>query len=94
MVLFVHPILRGNFSQPTAIEREEGKNENRNSEEIKREENRVCMTPAGVEVIIATAEAPWSKWRRHRQWFRDAAYIKAGAEIIERPSKDMKERIW
>jgi alanine dehydrogenase len=52
--------------------------------EIKTEENRVCMTPAGVEVmrtnghtvLVETAAGSGSG-------FEDSAYIKAGAEIVK-----------
>ena len=56
--------------------------------EIKAEENRVSMTPAGVEVmkqgghvVIVEKEAGVASG------FDDAAYIKAGAEIIDTPKE-------
>ena len=60
--------------------------------EIKPEENRVCMIPAGVEVL---------KQKGHRvlveqgagkgSGFTDDAYVKAGAEIVAGPQKIFAE---
>jgi len=51
--------------------------------EIKTEENRVCMTPAGVEVMIANGHKLLvEKGAGSGSGFEDAAYIKAGAEIV------------
>jgi alanine dehydrogenase len=50
--------------------------------EIKTEENRVCMTPAGVEVMIANGHKLLvEKGAGSGSGFEDAAYIKAGAEM-------------
>jgi alanine dehydrogenase len=51
--------------------------------EIKTEENRVCMTPAGVEVMIANGHRLLvEKGAGSGSGFEDAAYLKSGAEII------------
>jgi len=51
--------------------------------EIKTEENRVCMTPAGVEVMIANGHKLLvEKGAGSGSGFEDAAYIKAGAEMV------------
>jgi len=51
--------------------------------EIKTEENRVCMTPAGVEVMIANGHKLLvEKGAGSGSGFEDATYIKAGAEIV------------
>ena len=51
--------------------------------EIKTEENRVCMTPAGVEVMIANGHKLLvEKGAGSGSGFEDAAYIKAGAEMF------------
>jgi alanine dehydrogenase len=51
--------------------------------EIKTEENRVCMTPAGVEVMIANGHKLLvEKGAGSGSGFEDAAYIEAGAEMI------------
>jgi alanine dehydrogenase len=51
--------------------------------EIKTEENRVCMTPAGVEVMIASGHKLLvEKGAGSGSGFEDAAYIKAGAEMF------------
>jgi alanine dehydrogenase len=50
--------------------------------EIKTEENRVCMTPAGVEVMISNGHKVLvEKGAGSGSGFEDAAYLKAGAEI-------------
>jgi alanine dehydrogenase len=83
MVLTVHPILRGHFSQPTAIKKGGGKMKVGILKEIKTEENRVCMTPAGVEVMIANGHKLLvEKGAGSGSGFEDAAYIKAGAEMV------------
>jgi alanine dehydrogenase len=52
--------------------------------EIKTEENRVCMTPAGVEVMISNGHKVLvEKGAGSGSGFEDAAYLKAGAEIAE-----------
>lgn len=51
--------------------------------EIKTEENRVCMTPAGVEVMIAHGHKLLvEKGAGSGSGFEDAAYLKAGAEMV------------
>jgi alanine dehydrogenase len=52
--------------------------------EIKTEENRVCMTPAGVEVMMANGHSVLvEKNAGSGSGFEDAAYLKAGAEVVE-----------
>ena len=52
--------------------------------EIKAEENRVCMTPAGVEVMMANGHSVLvEKNAGSGSGFEDAAYLKAGAEMVE-----------
>ena len=54
--------------------------------EIKAEENRVCMTPAGVEVMKANGHSVLvEKDSGNGSGFDDAMYIKAGAEIVNTP---------
>ncbi len=54
--------------------------------EIKTEENRVCMTPAGVEVMKANGHSVLvEKDAGNGSGFDDAMYIKAGAEIVDTP---------
>ena len=54
--------------------------------EIKAEENRVCMTPAGVEVMIANGHSVLvEKNAGSGSGFEDAMYIKAGAEMADAP---------
>ncbi len=56
--------------------------------EIKAEENRVCMTPAGVEVLIAKGhEVVVEKDAGVGSGFEDGAYFNAGAEIIDAAKK-------
>ncbi len=56
--------------------------------EIKTEENRVCMTPAGVEVMIANGHSVMvEKDAGVGSGFADAAYIDAGAEMIATPKE-------
>ncbi|MDA8402833.1 MAG: alanine dehydrogenase [Desulfobacteraceae bacterium] len=51
--------------------------------EIKNEEYRVCMTPAGVEVMTAAGHLLLvEKGAGKGSGFDDAAYLKAGAEIV------------
>jgi alanine dehydrogenase len=83
MVLTVHPILRGHFSQSTTVKKGGGKMKVGILKEIKTEENRVCMTPAGVEVMIANGHKLLvEKGAGSGSGFEDAAYIKAGAEMV------------
>jgi alanine dehydrogenase len=59
--------------------------------EIKTEENRVCMTPAGVEVMIANGHTLLvEKSAGIGSGFDDAAYAKAGAEIVSTPAEIFK----
>jgi alanine dehydrogenase len=52
--------------------------------EIKAEENRVCMTPAGVEVMIANGhQVLVEKDAGKGSGFEDALYINAGAAIVD-----------
>jgi alanine dehydrogenase len=52
--------------------------------EIKNEENRVCMTPAGVEVMKANGhDVLVEKSAGVGSGFDDAMYVNAGAEIVE-----------
>ncbi|MBR9984855.1 MAG: alanine dehydrogenase [Desulfosarcina sp.] len=54
--------------------------------EIKAEENRVCMTPAGVEVMKANDHSVLvEKDAGNGSGFDDAMYTKAGAEIVDTP---------
>jgi alanine dehydrogenase len=54
--------------------------------EIKAEENRVCMTPAGVEVMIGNGHSVLvEEGAGSGSGFEDAMYIKAGAEMVDTP---------
>jgi len=56
--------------------------------EIKTEENRVCMTPAGVEVMISHGHTLLvEKSAGIGSGFDDATYTKAGAEIVNTPAE-------
>ena len=56
--------------------------------EIKKEENRVCMTPAGVEVMSHNDHAVLvEKGAGSGSGFEDAIYIKAGAEMVDTPKE-------
>ena len=56
--------------------------------EIKSEENRVCMTPAGAEVMIANNHSVIVEQNAGTgSGFEDAAYINAGAEIVASPNE-------
>jgi alanine dehydrogenase len=56
--------------------------------EIKVEENRVCMTPAGVEVMIQNGHTVLvEKTAGIGSGFDDQAFIDAGAEMIETPKE-------
>lgn len=56
--------------------------------EIKAEENRVCMTPAGVEVMIANGhQVLVEKDAGKGSGFEDAMYIKAGAATVDSPKE-------
>jgi alanine dehydrogenase len=56
--------------------------------EIKSEENRVCMTPAGVEVMIANGHSVLVEKDAGRgSGFDDDMYISAGAEMVDTPKE-------
>ena len=56
--------------------------------EIKAEENRVCMTPAGAEVMIQNGHTVLvEKSAGVGSGFADAAYASAGAEIVATPGE-------
>jgi alanine dehydrogenase len=56
--------------------------------EIKSEENRVCMTPAGVEVMKTKGHAMLvEKDAGAGSGFDDEAYVNAGAEIVATPNE-------
>ena len=59
--------------------------------EIKVEENRVCMTPAGVELMTGNGhKALVEKSAGAGSGFSDEAYRQAGAEIVETPAEIYK----
>jgi len=63
--------------------------------EIKVQENRVCMTPAGVEVMKLNGHNLLvEKKCRAGSGFEDEAYLQAGAEIVETPKKCMSDQRW
>ncbi|MBW2607433.1 MAG: alanine dehydrogenase [Deltaproteobacteria bacterium] len=56
--------------------------------EIKAEENRISMTPAGVEVMIQNGHTVLvEKDAGMGSGFNDDAYVKAGAEIVDTPKE-------
>jgi len=56
--------------------------------EIKAEENRVSMVPAGVEVMVRNGHHLLvEKGAGSGSGFEDRAYLEAGAEVIETPSE-------
>ena len=56
--------------------------------EIKSEENRVCMTPAGVEVMVKSGhEVLVEKNAGAGSGFADDAYAGAGARMVDTPQK-------
>lgn len=56
--------------------------------EIKAEENRVCMTPAGVEVMKNNGHAVLvERSAGVGSGFADEAYVQAGAEIVATPAE-------
>jgi alanine dehydrogenase len=56
--------------------------------EIKTEENRVCMTPAGVEIMIKNGHRVLvERAAGSASCFEDEAYLKAGAEIVNNPKE-------
>ncbi len=59
--------------------------------EIKAEENRICMTPAGVEVMRANGHTMLVEKEAGRgSGFDDSDFIKAGAEIVASPKEIFK----
>lgn len=59
--------------------------------EIKAEENRVCMTPAGVEVMRQNGHEVLVENKAGRgSGFQNSAYRNAGAEIIDTPKEIFK----
>ena len=60
--------------------------------EIKAEENRVAMTPAGVEVMKENGHTVLvEKNAGARSGFEDAAYAAVGAEIIDEPKEIFRQ---
>jgi len=56
--------------------------------EIKSEENRVCMTPAGVEVMVQNGHPVLvEKGAGQGSGFNDESYVRAGAEIVSTPAE-------
>jgi len=56
--------------------------------EIKTEENRVCMTPAGVEIMIKNGHRVLvERAAGCASCFEDDAYAQAGAEIVNKPKE-------
>jgi alanine dehydrogenase len=56
--------------------------------EIKSEENRVCMTPSGVEVMLTSGQTVLVEQNAGiGSGFNDADYAKAGAEIVATPAE-------
>ncbi len=56
--------------------------------EIKAEENRVCMTPAGVEVLKQNGHTVLVEQNAGKgSGFADEAYVNAGADMIEGPKQ-------
>ena len=54
--------------------------------EIKPQENRVCMTPAGVEMMKANGHTIYvEKNAGQGSGFDDSMYIEAGAAILDTP---------
>ena len=59
--------------------------------EIKAEENRVCMTPAGVEVMRQSGHTVLVEKNAGKgSGFNNRAYADAGAEIIDAPEEIFK----
>lgn len=56
--------------------------------EIKPEENRVCMIPAGVEVMVQNGHSVLVEMNAGSgSGFTDEAYVEAGANIVDTPNK-------
>jgi alanine dehydrogenase len=63
--------------------------------EIKSEENRVSMTPAGVEVMKHNEHTMLvEKHVGAGSGFEDAQYVEHGAEIVNTPQRFLSEPIW
>ena len=63
--------------------------------EIKTVENRVCMTPAGVEVMKQHGHTVLvEKSAGVNSGFEDTDYVEHGAEIVTRPKRFLNERRW
>ena len=63
--------------------------------EIKSAENRVSMTPAGVEVLKQNGQAVLvEKSAGLNSGFDDAEYVRAGAEIVETARKSSPALKW
>jgi alanine dehydrogenase len=63
--------------------------------EIKVQENRVCMTPAGVEVMKLNGHTLLvEKNAGAGSGFEDEAYLQAGARLSRRPRKCMSAQRW
>jgi alanine dehydrogenase len=59
--------------------------------EIKSEENRVCMTPAGVEILKENGHSVLVEKNAGKgSGFNNKAYANAGAEIVETPQEIFK----
>ena len=62
--------------------------------EIKAEENRVCMTPAGVEVMKQNGHTVLVEKNAGKgSGFTNKAYTDAGAEIVDSPKKIFKDSL-
>ena len=56
--------------------------------EIKPQENRVCMTPAGVDLMVAKGHQVYlEKAAGVGSGFEDIQYIEAGAKILDTPKE-------
>ncbi len=59
--------------------------------EIKAEENRVCMTPAGVEIMLQNGHTVLVEKNAGKgSGFSNKDYLEAGAEIVDRPADIFK----
>ena len=59
--------------------------------EIKAEENRVCMTPAGVEIMLQNGHTVLVEKNAGKgSGFNNRAYSEAGAEIVDTPAEIFK----
>lgn len=56
--------------------------------EIKPQENRVCMTPAGVDLMVANGHTVYvEKNAGTGSGFDDSLYVQAGAKLLDRPEQ-------